>query len=625
MWLKPKSLAARMSLLLVSILLITAISFGVTAYMVTKGILETLALDKLNSLATAKRNAIEDKFSDYLTKQHAYFTFALEQEVVKALLPEVGDDIILSQNRLRSHLRGVSIMLEEIDRVEVVGPDGVVVISTDRSREETSVSYSMSFQKGLLRENISDISVDEGNIYVYTSGPIFDDVGETLAVIMLRINASGILSITGEYTGLGETGETVLGARRGNKVHFLAPLRFDPDLSTIRPASASGERARPMIHATSRQSGTIRAHDYRDVNVVAAFRPLETTGWGIVVKQDEEEIFAGIRKLREYLVLATLFLITVCVALVLPVVRRFTRPVTDLVDATNAVATGRLDTEVSEIGDEEIVKLARSFNNMVKRLKEAQEELSISNSSLKEQSLALSRSQKDMETFVYSISHDLKTPVVSIRGMVDMLKDDLGDKLTGDPKIYLEHIDNSILRMNQLIQDVLEMSRVGRIDTTPEQINTEKIVKDVIAHETRALSDDRSVEFVVAQDLPDAYCNAKRLHQIFSNLINNALKFTAGVPNARIEIGWKRPQKPEDKKGTLFFVTDNGPGIQANDQEKIFDMFRRLHGPEVEGTGMGLAFIKSILASIGGSICVQSSVGDGTTFFFTIPRKGEDS
>lgn len=323
-----------------------------------------------------------------------------------------------------------------------------------------------------------------------------------------------------------------------------------------------------------------------------------------------------------YFTFAIVVLTIVGISVIVPIIRRFTRPISSLVSATREVAEGRLDVILPEVGDEEIIILTHSFNNMVRKLKETQEELSHTNEDLRKQSETLLRTQEDMETFIYSVSHDLKTPVVAVRGMVDLLREDLGDKLTGDPKIYVEHIDNSVLRIGQLIQDLLEMSRVGKVDTMPELINTGRIVKQVVASEKQVLGNGRNVEFVISPRLPDVYCNSKRFYQIISNLVNNAIKFTAGPSDVRIEIGCEKPKCLEDEKYDTFFVKDNGPGIPRSDQDKIFQMFCRLHGSEVPGTGMGLAFVKNILTTIGGSIWVDSNLGLESTFYFTIPVKG---
>lgn len=593
---------------------------GVTSYLVMGYLFERFAVSGLAALATSKQTALNNAFQRYTETLHACVSLApLEAafDEVVARESEPGPERAL----LRRYLRRWCIDHEDLGNLEIVDGAGDVIISVDESREGLNVKDTRIARRMEIALMVTSFEQDE--LFVHVSSPIRSREGKTVGMIVARFHGKEIQALTCDYTGLGETGETVLGCREGNEIMFLAPLRFAPDMHNLPSATAGGRTAGPMIRATAGQSGTIHASDYRDANVVAAYRPLENTGWGLVVKQDEEEAFAGVRLLGTMLFFALCTLLVLGISLIGPVVRRFTRPIGRLVEATDAVADGRLDVAVPETGQDEVGSLAQSFNRMVGRLAEAQGRLSLVNSELAAQADELVRANQEMEAFTYTVSHDLKTPLISIRGMFELLSNEIGDDISEDSRVYLDHINEEISRMGQLIQDLLEISRVGRMDTTPQWIESSAVVNKVV-EESKTLANDREIEFIVAPNLPKIYCNERRFFQILENLVGNAVKFSTGTANARIEIGCDRQRAneiDEGKEEDVFYVRDNGPGIPSKDQAVVFELFRRLHGRDVPGTGMGLTLTRRILDSLGGWIRLESTPGDGATFYFAIPAK----
>ena len=224
------------------------------------------------------------------------------------------------------------------------------------------------------------------------------------------------------------------------------------------------------------------------------------------------------------------------------------------------------------------------------------------------------RTMHEMETFLFGVTHDLKSPVLSAQGMLGLLREEL-EEPNEDIGTYLGHLQGSMDWMAQLLEDLAEMSRVGRTDTTPETVHLGEVAEEVVG-ELLPLVTDRRLTIEVQEDLPWVYCNPRRLRQTLGNLIGNAVKFTTGIDPSRIEVG----ALDETKNGKpVFFVSDNGPGIPRGEHQRIFEMFYRRHGREVPGTGMGLAVVKKILESMGGSIWVDSQVGRGARFLFSLP------
>jgi two-component system NtrC family sensor kinase len=224
----------------------------------------------------------------------------------------------------------------------------------------------------------------------------------------------------------------------------------------------------------------------------------------------------------------------------------------------------------------------------------------------------LERKNQELEAFSYSVSHDLRAPLRAIDGFSRILLEDLEHVLDAKGRDYLQRVCAGAQRMGELIDDLLELSRVGRAEIRKSRVNLSEIARDVIA-DLRKRS-DRQVDVVIEEDLlADA---DRRLMQIaLENLLGNSWKFTANVAGARIEIG-----RDGNGHGSVYLVRDNGAGFDMAYAEKLFRPFQRLHSDaEFTGTGIGLATVYRILDRHGGRVWAEGAVGRGATFYFTIP------
>ncbi|MCP3964190.1 MAG: hypothetical protein GY719_40690 [bacterium] len=218
----------------------------------------------------------------------------------------------------------------------------------------------------------------------------------------------------------------------------------------------------------------------------------------------------------------------------------------------------------------------------------------------------------EMERFAYTVSHDLKSPLFTIRGYVGMLEKDLSrgddERIEGD----LQRIHSAAGRMAQLLDEVLELSRVGRLQGTHEEVALGELAAEVAEHLDGPIS-RRGVDLRIEPGLPTVVGDRPRLLEVLQNLIDNACKFMGDQPRPRIVVGSR-----EDGDGMVFYVRDNGIGIDPRYQEKIFGLFDRLD-LAIEGTGVGLALVKRIVEVHGGRIWVESQgEGYGATFCYTV-------
>jgi PAS domain S-box-containing protein len=239
----------------------------------------------------------------------------------------------------------------------------------------------------------------------------------------------------------------------------------------------------------------------------------------------------------------------------------------------------------------------------------------------------LEQRNKELQSFVYTVSHDLKAPLVSLEGFSSMLIDKYKESLDETGQLYLSRIQANAQKMGDLIQDLLELSRIGRVVHDYEPVDVMEIIQEAIETLQIQLS-ERGTELVIHDNLPTIVCDRVRIKQVFLNLIDNANKFM-GEENQkpRIEIGFHAESPDADRgKGDFFefFVKDNGIGIKKEYHEKVFEIFTRLGDVQVEGTGVGLAIVKKIIETHGGKIWLDSEVGKGTTVYFTLPKSSYD-
>jgi PAS domain S-box-containing protein len=225
----------------------------------------------------------------------------------------------------------------------------------------------------------------------------------------------------------------------------------------------------------------------------------------------------------------------------------------------------------------------------------------------------LGEQNAELERFTYTVSHDLKSPLVTIRGFLGYLRQDAesGDMTRFDKD--MNRIANAVDKMQALLNDLLELSRVGRIINTPEDIPFGQIVTEAVELLNGPL-EKNNIKMVVQGSFPNILGDHARLVEVMQNLISNAAKFMGTQPRPTIEVG----TDGSDTDGkTIFFVRDNGIGIAPEYHDRIFGLFNRLD-PNVEGTGIGLTLVKRIIEIHNGRIWVHSQQGEGTTFYFTL-------
>ncbi len=230
-----------------------------------------------------------------------------------------------------------------------------------------------------------------------------------------------------------------------------------------------------------------------------------------------------------------------------------------------------------------------------------------------ERTRQLKLSNRELEAFSYSVSHDLRAPLRHINGYVEMLGEDAESTLSSEAKRYLQVIADASRQMGQFIDHLLEFSRMGRTELRETRVDLNDLVRETMAHletETR----DRHIAWTIPA-LPSVKGDPAMLKQVLANLLGNAVKYSRQRDPAQIEIG----QTGEEDGQFIFFVRDNGAGFDMKYADKLFGVFQRLHrAEEFEGTGVGLANVRRIIARHGGRVWAEAAPDQGATFYFTL-------
>jgi PAS domain S-box-containing protein len=224
---------------------------------------------------------------------------------------------------------------------------------------------------------------------------------------------------------------------------------------------------------------------------------------------------------------------------------------------------------------------------------------------------ALEHSNRELDSFAYVASHDLKAPLRGINNIAQWIEDDLGDRLTAESRAHLDMLRRRVVHMSSLIEGVLRYSRAGRRGEPIEEVAVELLVRGVV----ELLAPAAGVQVVIGDGMPTLSTSAIALQQVFLNLIGNAIKH-AGREDARVDV-----RVLEDPERWVFSVSDNGPGIASQHQERVWALFQTLSTTDPDSTGIGLSIVRKTVAARQGSAWIESTPGEGATFLFTWPKR----
>lgn len=324
----------------------------------------------------------------------------------------------------------------------------------------------------------------------------------------------------------------------------------------------------------------------------------------------------------------TLLVIVVSVLLAFMLSKRLQRgistPILALAETAQAISE-RQDYSVRAVrqGEDELGELTDAFNHMLVRVQEQNLALNENSTRIQDfnhqleqmvtdRTLELEASNKELEAFSYSVSHDLRAPLRSIHGYATILEEEFSPIFNDEGKRLIRTILRNSKHMGHLIDDLLAFSRLGRRELTKIEISVQEMVANIV-EDHKTIEGNRPMEITVKK-LPNALADSTTLRQVWVNLVSNALKYSRHKEKSIIEIG-----AFEKDNSVIYYVQDNGAGFDMQYYDKLFGIFQRLHSQnEFEGTGVGLAIVQRIVAKHGGKVWAEAKLKEGATFFFTL-------
>ena len=591
-----RSLVFRLVLSFLMLALLTVAISGLIAFLEARDALEEAIFDRLEVTATLKSESIvqwiEDQKRDFLLLSRLRDI----RRGAAALSREDGlDDKRREQIRAstRNLLELWSSSKTEWQEILLLSPESQILLSTQGENEgdyRILDRYYIEGKNDTFVQKVYPSPVTyQPTMSIATPLPVGPE--GKLAILAVHLDLEEMDPILLEQTGLEGESESYLVDAFNT---FISGRRFG------REEYLRGVRSPGIQAALAGRNGRGLYPSYQGVPVLGVYRWLSELDAVLLTESPQEVAFAPARRLAASILGIGLVIAMVLAVGIYLVAIQIADPILRISDAAVRVTDGDLSVSVPILTDDEVGVLARTFNAMTTRLRELIDELEARNA--------------ELERFTYTVSHDLKTPLVTIRGFLGLLKKDAekGDREQMDHDIARIHQASG--QMHQLLEELLELSRIGRVAHPPEQVALEKIVRRA-TEACASLIEEGRIDVRIEPDLPLVWCDRLRLSEVMENLIGNAAKFIGDTETPRVEIGAE-----ERDDNVLVFVRDNGKGIEAKYHDKIFGLFERLDA-DVDGTGIGLALVRRIIEVHGGRIWVESDgeTGRGSTFYFTLP------
>jgi signal transduction histidine kinase len=459
------------------------------------------------------------------------------------------------------------------ERAVLLDAAGTPLAASPESAEPGSASLRSAVATALQSGEVTFLDLHRGGpglpVHLSVLVPIraARNPSRLLGVLVLGIDpAASLFPILKRWPTPARTAETLIARREGDEVVFLNELRFDPNAALALRRPLADERL-PAARAVLGQVGAFEGVDYRGVEVISELRPVPGSPWALVTRIDAAEAFAPLTLRLWLLVLGVAILLFASAAALAFVWHR---------------------------------SAARFYRERAK----VAEALAASDAELRQRTDELTR-------FTYAVSHDLKSPLVTIQTFLGYLERDLGGEPAAARK-DIAFIRTAAQKMSRLLDELLELSRVGRARSRPEDVALQAAVDEALALVAGRVA-SRGARVEVTREPIVLHGERARLVEVFQNLVDNAVKFMGDQAAPLVEIGVDGPG-PEP----VLYVRDNGAGIDPRHLAKLFGLFEKLD-PKSEGTGMGLALVRRIVEVHGGRIWAESAgPGCGACFRFTL-------
>jgi signal transduction histidine kinase len=630
--------------------------FGIFTYTEMEQTIKSEVLKKLEIVAKLKEKNFQDVFEQNNEKLNLVSSrYQLKVELDNYNKNNSNNNKTTSQKIMNQILNAIKPEITKFEDILVLNLSGIVVASTNNTYFGTIHSDDIYFIEGKRHNNVTILYKDKNQVLKsYLTGPlILND--KLLGVVTIFYNLGDLLSMFKVFEEQLATGEINLVKKDDNgDALIINPLRFNPDAS-LNLTVSKDKVDTPIIQSLLKNEKTFpETRDYRGVDVLAVTRYLEKLGWGLVVKMDKVEAFAPLENVKYITILSG---IMVGVAIIITSTflgNSISRPIKKLRDIMNEIAHGKFDSKIDVKGPREIEELAnqlermrsniantnthlnelvqertKKIENALSKLKENEEALEESNKNLVLANERLARQSKVQREFINITAHELRTPIVPIITLTELLYSKIQKENKSDKNLskenekkqeFLQVILRNCYRLYRLTEDILDVTKIESqtLKMNKERVELNEIIENVINDYKEIISKKRygsdQIRLVFEPSKENNFLNADkgRLIQVLSNLLDNALKFTK---EGNVIITIKKLKNQE----LMVSVKDSGTGI---DPEILPQLFKKFATKSEQGTGLGLFISKNIIEAHGGIMWGENnSESNGSTFYFTLPTE----
>src|SRR5918994_438908 len=629
--------------------------FGIFTYTEMEQTIKSEILKKLEIVAKLKEKNFQDVFEQNNEKLNLVSSRYQLKVELDNYNKNTNNNKTASQEIMNQILNAIKPEITKFEDIIVLDLSGKVVASTNNTYLGTIHTNDIYFSEGKRQNNVTILYKDKSqDLKSYLTGPlILND--KLLGVVTIFYNLGDLLSMFKVFEEQIATGEINLVKKDSNgDALIINPLRFNPDAS-LNLTVSKDQADTPIIQSLLKNEKTFaETKDYRGMEVLAVTRYLEKLGWGLVVKMDKVEAFAPLENVKYITILSGIMVGVVIIITSTFLGNSISRPIKKLRDIMNEVAHGKFDSKIDVKGPTEIEELAnqlermryniantnthlnelvqertKKIENALLKLKENEEALEESNKNLVIANERLARQSKVQREFINITAHELRTPIVPIITLTELLYSKIQKENKSDKNLskenekkqeFLQVILRNCYRLYRLTEDILDVTKIESetLKLNKERVELNEIIGNVIndykeiVSKKRYGSDHITLAFEPSKENIFVNVDKGRLTQVLSNLLDNALKFTK---EGNIIISIKKLKNEELRVS----IKDSGTGI---DPEILPQLFKKFATKSEQGTGLGLFISKNIIEAHGGIMWGENnSESNGSTFYFTLPTE----
>jgi len=618
--LKINSITYRLILLILIIAIVPLLVVPKILFENARNELQDITIEKLSIISSERIKTIEMVVENFVTDTNTvkeYYNVKINLPILIQHQDDLNNkNLLTSKDMLDLQLSKQVFSNNLLNNIILTDSNGSVVYSINNDNLGTNIKsyFDFSSKSDISFSKLIENSNGKYDILIASSVHDFND--NKIGYAVLDYDVPNILASASNIAGLENTEEALISQQPGEMIQIFST---NPKLTL------------DLSNNLFLNSGVYMTDDFgiiedRSESTFAVWRQIPVLNWTYIIQVDTNEAFKAIGDLEAYSLSVIMFVGLIATISAIIISKSYLSPIIHLNNATKQVQQGSLKLELNTTRNDEIGNLSRSFVSMYDTIqqkdeitKSYQKKLEQKNSELKKVLEEIRLIEKMKEEFSSMISHELKTPLTPILGYCEILQEqgDMG-KLTQKQLDAIKIVENNANQLKNLVNDLLDAHKIDmkKMNFHETTFSVSKFMIK-ICENIKPILQEKQIKLINNTAKFNLYSDEERLQQVINNLIHNAIDF---VPkNGRIEIG-----ADIENGSSKFYVKDNGLGIRKEKQANLFQKFyqidtstTRKHG----GTGLGLVVCKGIIEGLSGKIWVESDVGKGATFFFTVPLK----